>query len=59
MLACKSCSLCIRRQDRRERQQGSRILVGAAATLALLLAVASLMTAHPEIGALVAEYNRF
>ena len=36
-----------------------RILVGAAATLALLLAVASLMTTHPEIGALVAEYNRF
>jgi hypothetical protein len=36
-----------------------RILLGVAATLTLLLVVASVMTTHPEIGALVAEYNRF
>ena len=36
-----------------------RILTGVAVALTILLAISSLMTTHPEIGALIAEYNQF
>ena len=36
-----------------------RILIRIAVALTILLIVSSLMTFHPEIGAVLAEYNRF
>lgn len=35
------------------------VLTVVAVTLTILLVVSSLMTTHPEIGALIAEYNQF
>lgn len=35
------------------------VLAVVAVTLTVLLVVSSLMTTHPEIGTLIAEYNQF
>ncbi|MBR0790012.1 hypothetical protein JQ631_13115 [Bradyrhizobium manausense] len=36
-----------------------RILIRVAGALTILLVVSSLMTFHPELGAIIAEYNQF